>query len=190
MIYNKFSDLNGHTLEQDNDVWFTINGMDLQYRVRDNFLMYLGGDNSKVFAALGIEDAKAFATAAYGYQAVSVDRDDWPECRTRDYAALTKLVLALYAKIEGKKAGSFKVAKIAPIVKHIVLKDSCGNFIGTHNSYEEAVKVKPSVSDGQYTVYRLLPVAVMKSELVTTVGKLGIYQQSFPVTDVMVANTL
>lgn len=70
----------------------------------------------------------------------------------------------------GAKRG--RPSKPKPVVKHVVLKDSCSNLIGFKDSYEAALEIaKPSASDGQFTVYKLVPVATVKTETLTKVSK-------------------
>lgn len=59
--------------------------------------------------------------------------------------------------------------KIKPIVKHIVLQDSCSNVVAQTDNYEDAIRQQPSRGE-TFTVYRLVPVA--KLENTTKVTKI------------------
>lgn len=70
------------------------------YKVHRRFLVSLdsksGGENSKIFNALGMEDNVAkvkFCNDAYGYPS---DGGDFPTCKLDDYEALTNVVKRLY----------------------------------------------------------------------------------------------
>jgi hypothetical protein len=59
--------------------------------------------------------------------------------------------------------------KKVKINKHVVIKDTCNNFIGLYNSYEDAIKVSPSSKGETYSVYKLIKVAT--TEITTKVIK-------------------
>ena len=61
----------------------------------------------------------------------------------------------------GLKSG--KLPKPVPVDKHVVIKDSCGNFVGIRNSYKEAEELAKG-SDGNMTIYKMTEVAKVTSE--------------------------
>lgn len=90
------------TLRYGDEVVFYIKegGETLEYVVADSYLSFGGGDNDTVFIELGIAK-NAFCNQHYGY--TNLGRD-WPECRKRDYKALTRCVAAL-AKVVAERGG-------------------------------------------------------------------------------------
>ncbi len=61
----------------------------------DGHFMNAPGSNREVFDRLGVKDPAAFCSKAYGYPS---EGGDWPQCRRRDFAALTRAVRAAFAK--------------------------------------------------------------------------------------------
>jgi hypothetical protein len=58
---------------------------------------------------------------------------------------------------------SGKLPKPKPIDNHVVIKDSCGNFVGIKNSYKEAEELAKG-SDGNMTIYKMTEVAKVTNE--------------------------
>ena len=56
-----------------------------------------------------------------------------------------------------------RIAKKEPIVKHVVIKDDCQNFVGISNNLDSAIKTAKEQSSS-VTVYKLIEVAKVKSE--------------------------
>ena len=80
-------------LKEGQRIVFTIKDKNYKYEVCTNYLQKLeGGYNDKIFLDLKL-DTKKFANSAYGYDS---DEGDWPESRFEDFAALTRLVEALF----------------------------------------------------------------------------------------------
>ena len=80
-------------LKEGQRIVFTIKDKNYKYEVCTNYLQKLeGGYNDKIFLDLKL-DTKKFANSAYGYDS---DEGDWPESRSEDFAALTRLVEALF----------------------------------------------------------------------------------------------
>ena len=71
---------------------FTIKDKDYKYVVWKSFLRIEGDFNDQIFSDLEIDKVK-FADYAYGYAS---DGGDWPGSKSRDFAALTRLVEALF----------------------------------------------------------------------------------------------
>lgn len=55
-------------------------------------------------------------------------------------------------------SGRFVKLKTFPVVKHVIVRNSCGNFEGFVNNYNEAVNKLNKVTEA-YTIYRMIPVA-------------------------------
>jgi len=70
------------------------------YDVAYNHLLYLEGPNDEIFDKLGIRDKKNFCEKAYGYKPSG---GNFPQCKIKDYPALTRVAMALFKKAEGKE---------------------------------------------------------------------------------------
>jgi hypothetical protein len=81
----------------------TIMFGEIEYNVLNNHLNNSDGDNSDVFEDAGVpyKDRRAFCTALYGYDAGG---DNFPICTSGDYAALTRVVVALMVLISLKQS--------------------------------------------------------------------------------------
>ena len=101
---NFLSTIPGSLAAGDTLVFNLGDGDTLHYTVkttRRSNLPYLAnndGDNREIFAALDMSgaDIAEMAQAAYGYAATG---PKWPRARSNDFAALTRLANAIYAKI-------------------------------------------------------------------------------------------
>lgn len=98
-------------LKEGDFVTFRINGKDVGYKVAPNHLkIHTGGKNSEVFDRLGLsrEGKMTLAVSAYGYP-ISVEhgRHDWPESKSGDMAALTRLVNLLHLMCKEQDAKKF-----------------------------------------------------------------------------------
>ncbi len=91
-------------LQYEDEVTFTIEEKILKYKTHPKLLYIIDNNfttyNSKVFDILEIDKTKKheMAAKAYGYKSKT---GLWPETKTGDYAALTRLVKEIYIKIEG-----------------------------------------------------------------------------------------
>ena len=100
--------------EADNILTYTVK------TTRRSSLPYLAnndGDNREIFTALDMTgaDIAEMAQAAYGYPATG---PKWPRAQSNDFAALTRLANAIYAKISSpapSPAPSQKAPAMAPI---------------------------------------------------------------------------
>lgn len=100
MIYNNLNELRDNTLQEDDFVFFNIDDIKLKYIVYDNHLAIYGcGINEKIFTILKL-DKKVFCDTHYGYYNYG---GDWPTCKINDYAALTRVVRALYQEIDKRE---------------------------------------------------------------------------------------
>ena len=104
-------------LQLDDRVWFDINGKEFEYTVQNSYLSKTGGDNSAVFDELGMDfdERMEFAGDAFGY---GTNGGNWPYSSKEDFAAQTRLVNALYDKIEGRKKSVYPEG-LEPTVKYI-----------------------------------------------------------------------
>lgn len=93
--YQLFKHLVGKELKYSDVVIFRHKGEEYKYRVTDDHLSAARGFNQAIFLAVSIKATKkySFASEAYGYK---TEDGDWPVCKSRDYAALTRLVLKLF----------------------------------------------------------------------------------------------
>ena len=74
-------------------VFFTIKDKKYKYEVRNDFLNNLEkGSNDDIFLDLKLNKID-FANSAYGYDSLG---GDWPSSKYADFAALTRLVEALF----------------------------------------------------------------------------------------------
>lgn len=97
--YDSLSSLGKNTLSYGD----TVKLMDISYTVSTNYLANQDNTswNDQIFHRLGIENKEIFCSNHYGYVA---DRGCWPEFKSRDFGAATRLVQALFIIIENKKA--------------------------------------------------------------------------------------
>ena len=79
-------------LKEKQKVVFTIKDKNYKYEVYKSFLKEESAYNDQIFIDLKIDKVK-FADSAYGYTS---SNDNWPESRYEDFAALTRLVEALF----------------------------------------------------------------------------------------------
>ena len=99
--FKNAAELKGEVLQDGDEVVFVVHELTLQYHVNSTYLSCRDGENDRVFDELGMgTDAKiAFAKEAYGY-ILPTSSGFWPYSEFEDYAALTRLCLALYEKID------------------------------------------------------------------------------------------
>lgn len=85
------------TLERSDEVVFNISDTQIKYRVRGRFLDELNEMyNDRIFTFLKL-DKMTLAIDCYGYD---IRSGGWPNSRTDDFEALTRLVKKLYEIIE------------------------------------------------------------------------------------------
>ena len=90
-------------LKYEDTVIFTVSKKSIKYEVTTDHLRNKNsfGHNDQIFAILEI-DRIAWAVKNYGYPIRYPEIiTNWPYSKKNDYAALTRLVEALYRKIEG-----------------------------------------------------------------------------------------
>jgi hypothetical protein len=80
-------------LKEGDEILFNTGISTLRYEVRQCYCYCVGGDNTKVFDQLGVDNIYTLATECYRYKA---GPGSWPECKNGDYAALTRLVNKLH----------------------------------------------------------------------------------------------
>lgn len=79
-------------LKERQEVVFTIKDENYKYKVCENYLKAESGFNDQIFSNLKLDKLK-LADSAYGYKTPG---GIWPESNSRDFAALTRLVEALF----------------------------------------------------------------------------------------------
>ena len=106
-------------------VTFTVPGQSIRYIVKDDYLKNTSGSNVAIFEALSLATStdtsamEAFLLLHYGY---SAGGGDWPTYETEDYAAITRVVNALYSFISGGEAGvtpTFDMAARVPFERMV-----------------------------------------------------------------------
>jgi hypothetical protein len=159
--YKKYDELKGKILAFGDVVYFQELKYEVGYRYLNDKNNY---SNSLIFERLGLNKTE-FCSKAYGYESDFYVHDlssrSFPECKSYDYPALTRVVLNLFALIEGKKIKGSKI-KIKPINRHLVVITSCQNFVAITNSYEEAEKLAKEKTDN-LTIYKLIEVAQVQN---------------------------
>ena len=89
-------------LREGDKVTFEVGGVTYRYEVEGGrYLNRLDHPNDAVFKALGV-DAEGVSREAYGYNPNL--SGSWPESKPRDFAALCRLVNALYDEIAARQA--------------------------------------------------------------------------------------
>lgn len=100
MEYNNLNELRDNTLQDDDFVFFNVDGIKLKYIVRNTHLAFCGYEmNDKIFKILKL-DKKVFCDTHYGYYNYG---GDWPTCKIADFSALTRVVKALYQEIDKRE---------------------------------------------------------------------------------------
>lgn len=100
MIYHTLKELGNNTLSYGDIVYFYVSGRQLKYSVQSNHLSNcIKSNNAEIFSILGVNKSN-FCNCCYGYHN---HEGDWPTCNTEDFAALTRVVQALYREIECRK---------------------------------------------------------------------------------------
>ena len=101
MIYQTLEELGNNTLRLGDIIYFYIDGKQLKYSVQsDHLCNVFRCNNAEIFSILGIINRSDFCNSHYGYYDYG---GDWPSCKLGDFAALTRVVKALYREIENKK---------------------------------------------------------------------------------------
>lgn len=121
--YNSFNELNGKTLQSGDRVNFRRIG----YIVNYNFLKCVTQmNNAEIFEFLKISK-HGVAREAYGYTDLG---GIWPSSKSRDYEALTRLCLVLFAFLEGSKSVTVDMPNGGVVTidhkKHIPFGYLCG----------------------------------------------------------------
>jgi hypothetical protein len=94
MTYKTFDELNGKTLKRGDKVYF----FGVIYTVCEEFLSIESSNNREALDTIVGNNVKAYVKKAYGYISKV---GNWPQSKTRDYEALTRLCLVMLADIEG-----------------------------------------------------------------------------------------
>lgn len=109
MIYSSYSELQGNLLQEGDEVIFRLEtGGVLNYSVQNNgngFVLFLRYEEDKynnklIFEKLNLERFE-FCEQQYGYEVNLLN--DFPEAKPNDFAALTRVTLALFDLIEASQ---------------------------------------------------------------------------------------
>lgn len=131
--FKNAEELKGEVLQYDDQVVFTVRGESVSYSVCEDYLNGTDRCNDRVFDMLDMsqDEKEQFAEEAYGYSLPSRG-GFWPYSKFEDYAALTRLCLALYEKIDPTPA----VLKSADdVLKHGLKHGTTILFPGTTTEY-------------------------------------------------------
>ena len=91
----------------EDQVSFEIEGTTYTGKIGYNYISFSSVDNDIVFKLLNISDKHAFCDKYYGYKS---KRDcDWPEYKSGDIAAVTRVINALQAMIKGEPIEQYKI---------------------------------------------------------------------------------
>ena len=95
-------------LEEGDRVIFTVKGKTNEYSVRSSYLnnVLTLFRNNEVFCCLHLDKEK-FVNSSYGYESRG---GSWPESKTNDFPALTRLVNALFHTIAEREPDQMKPA--------------------------------------------------------------------------------
>lgn len=106
---DNYKDLETKSLELDDKVVFEVNNVRIVYKTKQQWFNVIETTpksietcESKIFKILNIENHIEFCSTFYGYPAKEVPKFAWPDCKTYDYAALTRVIIALFDIISGK----------------------------------------------------------------------------------------
>ena len=110
MIYtiDNYKDLETKSLELNDRVVFEVHGLRIAYRTKEKWfdvietVPHIVVSESEIFKILNIENHIEFCSTFYGYPAREVSINTWPDCNAFDYAALTRVIVALFDIISGK----------------------------------------------------------------------------------------
>jgi soluble cytochrome b562 len=141
-------ELVGNVLKQDDYVVFNVHDITLKYGVRSDYLTCVDSDNARIFDALGV-NKEQLARTAYGYDTGRYGV--WPYAHCKDFAALTRLCIALYEEIERQSKPKVPdVLTSAAMVREFGLRNGTRIlFPGTTTEY--MVEGRPEMySDGLY----------------------------------------
>lgn len=105
---DNYKDLETKSLKLDDTVVFEVHGLRIVYRTREKWFDVIEtipniiASESEIFKILNIENHIDFCSTFYGYPAREVSINTWPDCNAFDYAALTRVIVALFDIISGK----------------------------------------------------------------------------------------
>lgn len=131
--FKNAEELKGEVLQEGDEVVFNVAGIVARYEVRSNYCTSLDACNDRVFDLLDMSQTEKvqFAEEAYEYS-LPMSGGFWPYSKRGDYAALTRLCLALYEKIDPTPA----VLKSADdVLKHGLKHGTKILFPGTTTEY-------------------------------------------------------
>lgn len=105
---DNYKDLETKSLKLNDIVIFDVHGLCIVYETRSKWFNVIRTipsvevSESEIFKILNIENHIDFCSTFYGYPAREVSINTWPDCKAEDYAALTRVIIALFDIISGK----------------------------------------------------------------------------------------
>ena len=132
-------------LKEGQEIVFTIKDKNYKYKVYKSFLKEENVYNDKIFLVLKLDKVK-FANSVYGYDSLG---GDWPSCNCADFAALTRLVEALFpycdeVTVNGKVVHFYSSSKI-PINVESEYPVSFSETMPSINIDFESIVQKPKI---------------------------------------------
>lgn len=123
--YSSYEELEGKILEKGDIVEFTVKDEIITYTVYSYYLATKYKPNDTIFKLLKIPNINEYAVRLYGYPLPmrkscyleDLYKEAWPEYRTEDYTAATKLVLDLFrlCKLVHPEGPLYKVGDVVTV---------------------------------------------------------------------------
>lgn len=167
MTFKSYDELLGYTLMYGDEVSFINSKKKITeyYKVVSAHIMNTTHfhNNDMIFKLLKL-DGRKFCTTHYGYQAGS---GICPECKSNDFPALTRMVLALFAKLEDRTIGEITTPTPLPVPKpllperYITIKDGL-ILDDRYWTYDEAEASCHPKGKEQYCIYKLIPISIIR----------------------------
>lgn len=139
-IYKSSKELEGKILSFDDVLEYVTNSSSskLVYKVRETYLENFSvGDNSEIFKQLAIKSKSEFAKKCYGYES---KLGIFPDCKFRDYKALTRIAIALFKLCEGEQDTNESAKESSPLY-------NVGDKVIIKSKYD------PGCCDGDYGLF-------------------------------------
>lgn len=126
--YRSSTEIKGKRLSYGDILVFSKEGEfeNVGYTVGFRYLNSNTGTNDQIFDLLQVKDPKKFAEDCYGYES---NAGVFPECKYRDYEALTRIAIALFKLCEEEQDTSESAKESSPLYKIYLLKILLINLI-------------------------------------------------------------
>ena len=137
--YRSSTEIEGKRLSYGDILVFSKEGEfeNVGYKVGFWYLTSNTGTNDQIFDLLQVKDPKKFAEDCYGYKS---NAGVFPECKYRDYEALTRIAIALFKLCEGEQDTSESAKESSPLY-------NVGDRVIIKSKYD------PGCSDGDYGLF-------------------------------------